>query len=80
MVTVKASSIVITLGIIGLLMGFAMPTETAQTEERCFDGSDTCPKDEYGEVTREKTNPMRAPVLVGGGIILVFGVVMRVEG
>jgi len=79
MVTIKASSIVMVLGVVGLLMGFVMPAETAQTEERCLDGGDTCPRDEYGEVTREKTNPMRAPVLVGGGVMLVLGIVMRSE-
>jgi len=79
MVSKEASTLVLGLGVVLLLMGFIMPTETAQTEERCLDGSDTCPRDEYGDVTREKTNPMRAPVLVGGGVMLVLGIVMRSE-
>jgi hypothetical protein len=79
MVNIEASTLVLGLGLLGLVFGFVMPAETAQTEERCLDGSDTCPRSEYGDVTREKTNPMRAPVLVGGGIMTVLGIVMYAE-
>jgi len=68
----------VALGIVLAIGGFIMPSEYTTTEEECVEpaGEDACDWGGYERVEQQKESDFRAPIIVGGGILAVIGLVL----
>lgn len=65
--------VVLVLGIMFAVVGFAMPAEKTITEERCLTDAEHCAEQNYYEVQRTVDNEQRTNFMFGGLLLGLVG-------
>ncbi|WP_335999957.1 hypothetical protein [Halorientalis halophila] len=79
---ITQGTLIFLLGLVLLTTGLMLPDTVASTEGECVEpGSNpgNCKVGGYEEVTREEDNDFRAPIIVGGGILVIVGIVVDLQ-